>query len=265
MWSDSLRAGLRAEAGAAVTDAVFGDNPGYARLLGGKRSFANAALASLYGAGKPSNADGAWIDLDGKTRGGLVTSAWWLASFAHPIQPAPVLRGQFVMAKLLCTPPPPPPPGVNTAVPEQPTAEAKTNRQRLELLHTSPTSCKSCHKLIDGIGFGLEGYDAVGAFRTTDNGAPVDDSGEIAVGSDVDGAFHGGVELAAKLASSSQVKACIATQWLRYGLGRPERDEDACTIASVAKDFAAGGLTAESLLVSLVKQPTFRSRPPVTP
>ncbi len=260
-WSDELRTGLRIEAERAVERAVFEPKVGYLSLLSSTKTFVNGPLADLYGVPRPASAAGGWVDLDPGKRAGLVTQAFWLASHAHPIHPSPVKRGQFVMAKLLCTPPPSPPGDVNTAVPTMPTADARTNRQRLDRLHNTKPECRACHKAIDGIGFGLEGYDAAGAFRTTDNGVPVDDSGEIAVGSDVDGPFKGGVELAGKLAKSQTVRACVATQWFRFAMGRPvDAAADRCTLQAMEEAFAASGHDVKEMLVALAKSTTFRAR-----
>lgn len=265
MWSDDLKKGLQAEAMHAVELVTKGDSGSYKNLLSSKRSFVNGALADLYKVPRPANPDGDWVDLDSKTRSGFVTQAWWLAGLSHQILPGSIPRGVYVLTRLLCSPTGSAPGNVNTALPDKPT-DAKTNRDQIEKIHAASGSCKSCHQLIDGIGFGFEAYDAVGAYRTQDNGEPINDTGSVLVDSDVDGSFKGGVELATKLASSKKVEACIATQWFRFGMGRPEdATADACTLAKISQDFGASGMKLDALLLSMVKSPTFRSRPAFTP
>lgn len=259
LWSEELRKGMQAEAAHAAELVTDGSDAGYEKLLSSSRSWVNAPLADLYKVARPADAAGGWVDLDPSTRSGFLTQSWWLAGLSHPTRPGSILRGVFVLEKVLCAPTGSPPGNVNTSLPDK-TTKATTNRDEIETIHAAPTSCKSCHQIIDQIGFGFEAYDSVGAHRTTDNGAPVDDSGSIHVDSDVDGTFTGGVELAHKLASSRRVRACIATHWFRFGMGRPETDDDACTLARMTDEMSSGGGALDRLLLSLVRSPNFRNR-----
>jgi len=98
---------------------------------------------------------------------------------------------------------------------------------------------------MDPIGFGFEGFDASGAFRTTDSGQPIDTSGSI-VGSDVAGTFNGPSELGAKLATSDEALACAATQWFRFAFGRDGgmTDGDQCAVKALQNAMKAGGALA---------------------
>jgi hypothetical protein len=138
---------------------------------------------------------------------------------------------------------------------------AMTNRQLFEA-RIAPATCKGCHTIINPMGYGLENYDAVGAYRTMDDGLPVDASGSIN-GTDVDGPFTGGVELSKKLAQSKTVQTCVAQNWFQYALGRNLATEDACRLAklNLALGDAAGDV--RELLVSLIKSPEFVFRPPI--
>jgi len=115
------------------------------------------------------------------------------------------------------------------------------------------------------MGYGLENYDAIGAWRTMDAGLPVDATGTIVGSGDVDGPFTGGVELSKKLAQSKTVAACATQNWLEYGLGRDLGVEDACRLAKLNVSLADAGGDVRELLVALVKSPEFIYRPPVTP
>jgi len=228
-------------------------------LLTDGHAYVNDVLAPLYGASAPKGADLGWIAVDAAQRSGILTQAGLLAGFAHQRNDAPVLRGVFVMDRLLCAAPPAPPPNVNTALPELKADAKLTTRQQLEQSHVAAT-CAGCHASIDGIGFGFENYDAVGAFRTSELGLPVDSTGELK-GSDIDGVFHGAVDLGKKLASSEQVRECVSTQWLRYALGVTREEIEGCMVAPIVKAFADSGYDLRELLVATAKSDAFRYRP----
>ena len=100
--------------------------------------------------------------------------------------------------------------------------------------------------MMDPIGFGFEGFDASGAWRTTDSGQPIDTSGSI-MGTDVAGAFNGPIELGAKLAASDEALACAATQWFRFAFGRDPgqtTDGDVCALKALETALKQGGALA---------------------
>lgn len=134
-----------------------------------------------------------------------------------------------------------------------------TNRERYAQLHSQPAACFGCHRLIDGVGFGFETYDAVGAFRTTDNKRPVDESGEL-INTDVDGPFRGGVELAQRLAKSAQVRSCVTTQWFRQAFARSPGARDACSVELASEAFNANKQDFGALVLALVRSHAFRNR-----
>jgi hypothetical protein len=111
--------------------------------------------------------------------------------------------------------------------------------------HATDATCASCHQLMDQIGFGFEGFDASGAWRTTDNGQPIDRSGMI-IGTDVAGSFNGPVDLGAKLASSDDVLTCTATQWFRFSFGRDpgSTNGDTCAVSQLHDALKQGGVLA---------------------
>jgi len=109
---------------------------------------------------------------------------------------------------------------------------------------------------MDPVGLGFEHYDSVGRYRATENGKPVDASGEL-VFVDVEGEFYGGVELGAKLAESEEVQICMARQWMRYTHGRSETPEDACSITELGKSFKDSGGNILGLLEGLTQTDAF--------
>ncbi len=136
-----------------------------------------------------------------------------------------------------------------------------TTRERFATQHEQG-SCAGCHHTIDGVGFGFEHYDAVGAWRTTDSDLPVDATGWISeANGDAAGEFDGAVELGHKLAASSSVHACVTSSWMRYALGVDHKGIDKKGLAPVLEAFEKSQLKLPELVVALAKSDAFRTRP----
>jgi hypothetical protein len=255
-FSDAMKGAMRDEA-VRFADYVIRRGDGRLQtLLSAPFTVASGDLLALYGASASPAADGT-VQLDPAERAGLLTQGAFLAAHAHANQTSPVHRGLAVRKNLLCTDLPDPPPNVNNN-PPAPDPNA-TTRQRFEQHRTDPT-CAGCHQLLDPIGVGFENYDAIGRFRTTENGLPVDANGELVAAGASSGAFSGAVELAQRLSTSPEVRACVQKQWFRFSLGRFEGPEDACTLQALAAEFAASDVDVKQLLLSLVTSDAFRYR-----
>lgn len=253
-WSDALRDAMLEERRRFVTHVLWEDDGRLETLLTANYSFLNAPLAKLYGATPAAGADAfPQTQLDPAKRAGVMTQAAMLATFARPDESSPVKRGKWVRERMLCQDLPPPP----AMVPQLPApAQGVSNRERFAM-HTSAAACAGCHRLIDGLGFGLEHYDSVGAFRDTSQGVPVDASGIVNDTVDIDGNYSGGPELANLLASSAQVQNCVPTQALRYAWGRRETGADSCSVAAVQQAFAASDGNLRELVVALTQNDAF--------
>jgi hypothetical protein len=226
----------------------------------------NAPLAALYGVAAPAATATTWVavSLDPTQRAGFLTRANYLAGRAHQLEGSPPLRSVFIRDRLLCLPALMPPADANLSEPAAtPGAMAETNRQLFED-RIAPATCKGCHTVINPMGYGLESYDAVGAYRTMDNGLPVDATGSIN-STDVDGPFTGGVELSKKLAGSKTVAACVAQNWYAYAEGRDLGTADSCRLAKLNLSLAGAGGDLRELLVAIATSPEFIYRDPVTP
>jgi hypothetical protein len=226
-------------------------------LLTAPYSFVSPELASMYGVTlPPGTANGQFVrvDFDPRQRSGLLTHVAVLAKLAHINQTDPVHRGKFVRTGLLCGAIAPPPPGLVISIPE--VAPGTTTRERFRIHQENPR-CAGCHVLMDPIGLGFERYDALGQWRDTDNGLPIDATGDV-TGSDVAGPFDGAVQLSQKLAQSEQVMECMARTWLRFALGRSDLDSDAGAVAVAGGKFKESGFVMKDLLVALTGTNTFR-------
>ena len=255
-FNDQLKQGLRDETTSFADFVIRRGDGKLETLLSGSFTVAKPEVLALYGSTSAPAADGT-VQLDPLQRAGLLTQGAFLSAHAHANQTSPVSRGLAVRKNLLCTDLPDPPANVNNNPPvPDPTA---TTRQRFEQ-HREDPSCKGCHMLLDPIGVGFEHYDAIGRYRADENGLAIDSNGELVNAGTSSGTFSGGVELAKKLATSPEVRACVQKQWFRFSLGRFEGAEDACTLASLAADFEASNFDVKQLLLSLVTSDAFRYR-----
>lgn len=177
-------------------------------------------------------------------RAGILTHASVLAVQATPGSASPVRRGKLVREKFFCQAIAPPPPGVSAQL--APIAEGTPNRERFTQ-HSADPACASCHKLMDPVGFGFEGFDGVGKMV---QGADV--SGEIVATASTNGAFDGVVDLQDKLAKSVDVQDCFARLWIRYAYGIKESDASLALASSMAQTFAGSGTRMRTLLTSLI-------------
>jgi hypothetical protein len=254
-WRNSMRSAMVEEIERMVLRVEVDERGTLADLLTTRVTEVDPDLALLYGLEEPE--DWQRVELDGSQRAGVLTTPGWLAATSHAVDPSPVLRGVFVLDRLLCHPPAPPPASVDTTPPEADTGEPATNRDRYAQ-HTTDPACAACHVAIDGIGFGFESYDATGRWRDEDGGKPVDASGTL-VGTDVDGAFVGAPALANLLARSDTVHTCVATRWTEYALGRRLAAADACATEPFLAAYRPE-VALEDLAIAIVRSDTFRYR-----
>jgi hypothetical protein len=258
-FSPAVASAMQQEVRSFVDAAVWQGDGKVATLFTAPYTFMNDALGKFYGVGGLSATFGR-VDqatLGMRPASGILTMGGILASYADRNNTSPTHRGVFVRKALLCEGLPPPPANANVVPPVQ-----KPNQTRRQAMigHVQDATCAGCHQLMDQIGFGFEGFDASGAWRTTDAGQAVDSSGSI-VGTDVASTFNGPVELGAKLAGSDQVLACTATQWFRYAFGRDAgkmSDGDVCAVTALHDALKSGG--ALSLVRAIPQTAPFQYR-----
>ena len=243
------------ETEAFIDHAIFEEDANVTTLFTAPYTMMNAELAAFYGATGPEGIEFVRVERDPSRYAGFLTHAGLMALFAKPDRSSPIHRGKFVRETLLCQVPPPPP----DVVPEAPNVdESKTTREQFTQ-HSQDPGCKGCHSLMDPIGFGFEHFDGIGRYRETEWGLEINASGEL-IETDVDGTYNGVVELAGKLASSEQVKNCVATQWFRFAYGRSETSDDTCSMDNLQATFAAADYDIKELIVALTLTDAFRYR-----
>jgi len=255
-FDDSLRAAMKLEMEAMFREVVV-NGMAADKLLTADFTFANDRLAKHYGLPAVGSATPVKVSLAGTARGGILSQGGFLTVTSHQNRTSPTLRGKWIMNQLLCLTVPAPPPDVDTSI--DPTKVMGTLRQQLEA-HRSNPACAVCHKTMDPIGLGLENYDAIGAHRTTDNGLPIDSSGELPDGR----RFSGGPELANLVAADVNFGRCLVEQLYTYALGRaPEATTghmDPAVLYGITQSFKGNGYGFKDLVTQIATSPTFLNR-----
>jgi hypothetical protein len=254
-FTPALRDLMKKETAAFLDDLMFKGDGLLATLLQADYTFVNSQLAPFYGV-TATGTTFVKVKLPAGQRVGFLGQASFLAMHAKPNQSSPIERGKFIREQLFCQDLPPPPNNIEIVPPMIKAGES--TRQRFAV-HTANPMCGGCHMLIDPVGFGLENFDGIGAWRDKDQGVPVDASGNLA-NTDVPGTYNGPLELAGKLAGSETVRGCVVTQWFRYAYGRGEDDGDACTLGTLKDQFKASGYNMRKLIVALTQTPAFLTR-----
>lgn len=219
-------------------------------LLTTTTTFVNPELAALYRIAAPDLHDFAEVQLDpSDRRHGLLGQASILMLYAHTTSTSPTLRGKFVREALLCQTVAPPPAGVAPIIPE-PDENAHTMRDRLSVHLTDP-ACASCHTFMDPIGFGLEQFDGVGRWRTTENGAAINASGSL------DGdPFDDGWDLGSAVARHEKFDHCMATHLYSYAMGHAVESGEKPLVDALADQFGQAG-SWRDLMLTLIERPQF--------
>ena len=234
--------------------ALIQDNAPLETLVTADFSFVNGSLGQYYGV-SASGADFQRVSLSATPRVGILGQLSFLGATSHPAVTSPSKRGLWVLEQLLCEPPNPPPPDVDIPSFDEP-VPGQTVRQRLEK-HREREECAGCHAEIDPVGFGLENFDAVGAYRELDNALPVDATGTFR---DTD--FSGAKELAELVATDPRLAGCVARQLLTYAVGRtfitPEGKNYSTALAAHAR--ASGRTGFRDMIDAVVQSEAFRTR-----
>ncbi len=249
---------MRAEVELLVDDLVFRQRADVRQIFSTRQTFVNTELAALYGVEAPGATPITFVPVelpeDGP-RAGLLTLGAFLTMNAKQTQTSPTARGKYVRERVLCQEVPAPPDDVNTDI-DPPTGEGETMREKLEQ-HRSNPACTGCHQFIDPPGLLFESFDAAGVYRETENGVPVDSSG------DLDGVpLANARALAELLADEPLVGRCMVTQLFRHAQGRLDTDDEEPTIDDLDARFAAADYRFLDLVVELATHDGFRTAMP---
>lgn len=224
-------------------------------FLDGNYTFLNERLAQFYKIAGVTGTEFRKVDLTGTERGGVLTQASVLTVSSYATRTSPVLRGKWILENLLNAPPPPPPPDVPN-LDEARIGQSASMREQLEQ-HRKNATCASCHARMDPLGFGLENFDATGAWRTQDGKFPVDASGTLPDGR----SFKGPQELRAILrADRTAFTEGLTEKLLTYALGRGLERYDKPAVKKIASLVAAENYRFSSLVLEIVRSLPFQMR-----
>ena len=258
-FDDNLRNAFQRETELFVGSIVREDRS-VLDLLDADYTFVNERLAKHYGIPNIYGAQFRRVTLPAALdmRRGLLGKGALLTVTSNPARTSPVTRGKWFQQTLLGVAPPDPPPGVE-GIQEKPpdntgNAKAKSMRETLEAHRANP-SCASCHRIFEPVGIALENFDAVGAWRTHDEGVPIDASGVLADGTKLDGvtSLRGSM-----VKYSDQFVRVVTEKLLIYALGRGVEYEDMPVVRTVVRDAEASRYRFSSLVLGIVKSAPFQ-------
>jgi hypothetical protein len=253
-WTPELKEDLRAE-----TRLFFGymlsENRPISEFIDAKYTFLNESLARLYGIAGVTGPDFRKVNLKTGERGGVLTQGSVLAVSSYPSRTSPTIRGKYVLNNILGAPPAPPPPDVPPLDDSKIGSDVSLRKQLEE--HRSNAVCASCHNKMDVLGFGLENYDAIGKWRTTDGKFPIEAGGTMPNGK----SFQTAAEMRAVLLDSMpQFSRCLTEKIMTYALGRGMQAYDRPALDRINRALAADGYRFQTLIYAVVESLPFQSR-----
>lgn len=258
-FDDNLRQAFRRET-ELFFDSIVREGRSALELLTADYTFVNDRLAKHYGIPGVQGSHFRRVELGEEfdLRRGLLGKGAILTTTSKPNETMPPIRGNWILTHLMGTPPPPPPPNVPPieAAAEDLAAENVTPTKRdLQLRHRDNPACLSCHVLIDPFGFALEPFDAIGRYRATENGRPINAADMMYDGSMVDGP----AELREfMLKHSEQFLRNLAEKLLTYAVGRGMTYRDMPAVRQVVRESADENYRLDAMIMAVVRSPVFR-------
>jgi hypothetical protein len=237
-------------------ESIVREDRGVTDLLSANYTYVDESLAKLYGIPNVEGDRFRRVTVTDENRRGLLGQASILTVTSFANRTSPVVRGKWVMDTLLGAPPPKPPANVPPLKENTAGAKPLPVRARLEE-HRSNAVCAACHKMMDPIGFSLENFDALGAWRWNDSGFPVDATGQLVDGTKVDGP----ASLRRALEGHSEAFIRNFTEkLLTYALGRGIEYYDKPAVRAIDREAARNGDRFSSFVVGIVKSTPFQMR-----
>ena len=237
-------------------DRIVRENRSLLDVLDSDYTYLNEELARHYGLEGVVGREMRLVELHDGQRGGVLGMGAILTATSLPTRTSPVVRGMWVLETMFGEDLPPPPPDAGELPEPGESQQELTLRQTFER-HRDEARCAVCHNRIDPIGFGLENFDAIGRWRDTDNGQPVDATGRLLSGT----TFEGPLELKRILLSRRKEFArMISAQMLRFALGRELEYYDEPTVRAISEAVVRSGFSAQTLVEEIVSSYPFRNR-----
>jgi hypothetical protein len=230
------------------------DNRSVVELLTADYSFLNERLAAHYGIRNIYGSHFRRVTFTDGPRGGLLGQASVLTVTSYPNRTSVTMRGRWLLGNILGAPPPPPPPDIPALKDAGVEGQPRSLRERMEMHRKNPV-CASCHQRMDPLGFALENFDALGKWRTSSDGAPIDPSASFPDGT----RFEGVAGLRTLLVSHKEdFVRTLSGKLLAYAIGRGLDYRDMPASRGIAREAAPGGYTWSSIITAIVMSPPFR-------
>jgi mono/diheme cytochrome c family protein len=254
-FDDNLRQAFRRET-ELLFDSLIREDRNVLDLLRADYTFVNERLALHYGIPGVHGSRFRRVPVTDETRKGLLGQGSVLSVTSHAERTSPVLRGKWVLENLLGLPVPPPPPDVPPLAAVEEGQKPKTLREQMALHRVNPT-CASCHKVMDPVGFALENFDVVGAWRTKEPGGPIDASGQLADGRPIDGV----ITLRKAILDHPEIFVTTMTEKMMiYALGRGVDVPDMPAVRRVVREAKTQDYRFSSLVLGIVNSVPFQMR-----
>jgi hypothetical protein len=254
-FDDNLRQAFRRET-ELLFEEVLREDRSVLDLLVSDHTYLNQRLAKHYGIPHVYGSRFRRVVLDDNShRGGLLRHGSVLTVTSYATRTSPVIRGKWILENILGTPPPPPPPNV-PALEDNTVSSSLSVRERLAE-HRANEACAGCHNLMDPPGFALENFDAVGRWRTLEDGRPVDSTGGLPDGSEFEGVD--GLERALMKRPDLFVTT-MTEKLLTFALGRAVEPADAPAVRRIVREAAESDSRFSSLIEGIATSTPFRMR-----
>ena len=254
-FDDNLRQAFRRET-ELLFDSIVRQDRNVLELMTANYTFVNERLARHYGIPGIYGSQFRRVSVTEPARQGLLGQGSFLAVTSHAERTSPVLRGKWILENILGMPVPPPPPNVPPLKERANGDKPRTMREQMAE-HRSNPACANCHKIMDSLGFALENFDAVGAWRSEEAEAPIDASGELADGSHVNGV----VELRAALLKNPELFVGTMTEkLLTYALGRGVDYRDMPAVRTIVRDASRDGYKFSGIVLGVARSMPLQMR-----
>jgi mono/diheme cytochrome c family protein len=249
-FDEPLRAAMQRET-ELFFETIIREDRSILEFLNADFTFVNERLAKHYGIEGVRGGEFRRVSLPAGRRG-VLTHASILVITSNPSRTSPVKRGKWIMENILGTPPPPPPPGVPLL--DENAETLGSLRERMEQ-HRADETCAVCHRQMDTLGFGLENFDAIGAWRERDGRFEIDPSGSLPGGIEFDTA--GEMMQALAGAKKDDFCRCLASKLFTYAVGRGLETEDRCAVNAVIEHAAENDYRFGALVAAIVTSRPF--------
>jgi hypothetical protein len=254
-FDDNLRLAFKTET-ELFFESIVKENRSVTDLMTADYTFVNERLAKHYGIPDIHGSRFRRVTLTDERRFGLLGKGSVLAVTSHAERTSPVVRGKWVLDNILGAPVPPPPPDIPQLKEKVEGEKPKTMREQMAEHRTNPV-CATCHKVMDPIGLSMENFDVVGAWRSDDEGNPIDATGQLGDGTKVDGV----VTLRKALMAHPEVFVSAITEKLTiYALGRGLDARDMPAVRAIIHNAADGGYRFSSIVLGIVRSTPFTMR-----